>query len=66
MILQVYLRLLNTRWHEGSSMAKLYEAMVLQKGIFIHGVVHLFIGKMNRLRTKLQHAPQGFTHIVYK
>jgi hypothetical protein len=30
MSLQAYLRLLNTRWHEGSSKAKQHEAMTLE------------------------------------
>jgi hypothetical protein len=32
----------------------------------MQGIVHLFIGKMNRLCTNYNHAPQEFTHIAYK
>lgn len=46
--LQTYIRLRDIGWHEGSS--RLSNAILwTSKGEFIHGIVLLFIGKMNNL-----------------
>jgi hypothetical protein len=55
--LQAYIRLLNTMWYEGSSEGKKKEIVAVEKRYFMQGTVHLFIGKMNRLCTKLQSRP---------
>jgi hypothetical protein len=36
------------------------------KGEFIHGIVHLFIGKMNNLIQNYIHATQGLAYMIYK
>jgi hypothetical protein len=54
--LQTYIRLLDTRWHEGSSKAKRHEAMAFERWIYV-GYCSLIYREGEQLHEKLQTCP---------
>jgi hypothetical protein len=61
MSLQPYLRLLNTKWHKGSSKAKPHEAMALQKVLYAEHCSPIY-REVEQLRRKLHTCPWVYIH----
>jgi hypothetical protein len=66
MSLQAYLRLLNTRWHEGSSKSKQHKALALKKVPYTWQCSSIYRKDKSLSYKNYNHASQGFTHIIYK
>jgi hypothetical protein len=59
MSLQVYHRLLNTRWHKGSLKAKQHEAIALKKGTLYMALFIYLKGRRTAFVQNYKHVPQG-------